>query len=417
MKYLYTLLFAFCILTSAIHAQSPNCDGQRYIEPIFNNLIETFDVKYGENISVTGQTVELFVDVFEPEESDVNARPLVLLLHGGAFVTGDKSSMHNICRDFASRGYVAASMSYRLFDGPLIPLPDSLALIEVVVQSVEDAFGAMRFFINDTQTDDIFGINPEMIFIGGVSAGGITSIHAAYMDENDDVPAFMSQHIDPDFGLPGASNEFTDITPEVQGVLNYSGAIYNVSWMDENDEPIFSVHDDQDNVVPYGVGFATPFFGIPIVSLQGSEIVHGKAQELGIPSELTTIENSLGHVSYFNNLSSAIAIEVLDNSSVFLEGIACADVSSTESLSQSGMHIYAAPNPSSAEMQIVIPQEFMGGQLEVFDVSGQVKYAQSIRDLNMSLHASDIGRGLFVVRLSADPAYGAFYSTTKIIFK
>ncbi len=417
MKCVYNFLFVFPLLTSAVHAQSPNCDGQRYMEPIFNNLIETFDVKYGENISVTGQTVELFVDVFEPEESDVNARPLVLLLHGGSFVTGDKSSMHNICRDFASRGYVAATMSYRLFDGPLIPLPDSLVLIEVVVQSVEDAFGAMRFFINDAQTDDLFGINPDMIFIGGTSAGGITSIHTAYMDENDDVLAFMTQHIDPDLGLPGASNEFTDINPAVQGVLNYSGAIYNVSWMDENDEPIFSVHDDQDYVVPYGVGFATPFFGIPIVSLQGSEIVHGKAEELGIPSELITIENSLGHVSYFNNLSSAIAIEVLDNSSIFLEGIACADVSSTESLSQADLHIFAAPNPSITEMQIVIPQEFMGGQLEVFDVSGQVKYAQSVRNLHMSLRASDMGRGLFVVRLSADPAYGAFYSTTRIIFE
>lgn len=417
MKHLHTLLFGFFLLTSGIHAQSPNCDGQRYIEPIFDNLIETFDVKYGENISVTGQPVELFVDIFEPDEADVNARPLVLLLHGGAFVTGDKSSMHDICRDFASRGYVAATMSYRLFDGPIVPLPDSLALIEVVVQSVEDAFGAMRYFINDAQTEDLYGINPDMIFIGGVSAGGITSIHTAYMDDNDDVPDFMSQHIDPDLGLPGASNEFTDITPVVQGVLNYSGAIYNVSWMDENDEPIFSVHDDQDNVVPYGVGFATPFFGIPIVSLQGSEAVHAKAEELGMSSELITIENSLGHVTYFNNLSSAIAIEVLDNSSIFLEGIACADVSSSESLSQAGMHIYAAPNPSSSEMQIVIPREFMGGQLEVFDVSGQVKYAQSVQGLNMSLRASDIGQGLFVVRLSADPALGAFYSTTKIIFE
>ena len=256
-----------------------------------------------------------------------------------------------------------------------------------------------------------------MIFIGGVSAGGITSIHTAYMDDNDDVPDFMSQHIDPDLGLPGASNEFTDITPVVQGVLNYSGAIYNVSWMDENDEPIFSVHDDQDNVVPYGVGFATPFFGIPIVSLQGSEAVHAKAEDLGMSSELITIENSLGHVTYFNNLSSAIAIEVLDNSSIFLEGIACADVSSTELLSQTGLQLYAAPNPSSGEMQIVIPQEFMGGQLEVFDVSGQVKYAQPVQGLNMSLRASDIGQGLFVVRISADPAFGVFYSTTKIIFE
>lgn len=412
----FYLLIFFVVLSTTINAQSPNCDGERYISPVFNTLKETFNIKYGENTTLSGETLELFVDIFEPDETGVNERPLVLLIHGGGFVSGDKAMMHDICRGFASRGYVSATMSYRLYDGPFPPFPDSTALIGSVIDAIEDAYGAMRFFVNDAQTDDVYGIDPDMIFLGGGSAGGITSAWAAYMDEGDDIPDFMAQHIDADYGIPGASNDLTAINPEIQGVLMYSGAIYNVSWMDENDEPIFSVHDDGDPVVPYGVGFANPA-GFDLISLQGPEAVHAKAQELGVTSEVYIFENSPGHVSYFQDLSSAVATQVIDSSSVFLEAIACADPASVDNQIKEDLSIGASPNPSNSEIQLVIPQEFMGGQIEVIDVSGKVRLAQEINALNMGLYAAEIGQGLFIVRVSSDPSYGSFYSTTKIIFE
>ena len=59
----------------------------------------------------------------------------------------------------------------------------------------------------------------------------------------------------------------------------------------------------------------------------------------------------------------------------------------------------------------------MGGQIEVIDVSGKVRLAQEINALNMGLHAAELGQGLFIVRVSSDPSYGSFYSTTKIVFE
>ena len=416
MKPYYSFLLTILVLSSAsVLAQSPGCDGERYISPIFSELTETFNIKYGENTSLSGETVELLLDVFEPEESDVNERPLVLLIHGGGFVSGDKAIMHDICRGFASRGYVSATMSYRLYDGPLPPFPDSIALIGAVIDAIEDAHGAMRFFIDDAQNDDVYGIDPDMIFLGGGSAGGITSVWAAYMDENDYIPDFMAEHIDPDYGIPGASNDLTDISPEIQGVLNYSGAIYDVSWMNENDEPVFSVHDDGDPVVPYGTGFANPA-GFPLISLQGPETMHAKAQELGVQSDLYIFENSPGHVSYFQDLSSAVATEVIDSSSVFLEAIACADPSSVDIQNKEYLNIVATPNPSNANILLEIPQEFMDGKVEVFNASGQIKYTQKVSSLNLNLNTTELGKGVFVVRVSSDPAYGSFYTTKRIVF-
>lgn len=416
MKPYYSYLLVLFLFTSvSLSAQSPNCDGERYLSPVFTDLVETFNIKYGENTSLSGEPVELFLDIFEPQESGVDKRPLVLLIHGGGFVSGDKAIMHDICRGFASRGYVSATMSYRLYDGPLPPFPDSIALIGAVIDAIEDAHGAMRFFIDDAQNDDVYGIDPDMIFLGGGSAGGITSVWAAYMDENDFIPDFMAEHIDPDYGIPGASNDLTDISPEIQGVLNYSGAIYDADWMDENDEPIFSVHDDGDPVVPYGTGFANPA-GFPLISLQGPETIHAKALELGVQSDVYIFENSPGHVSYFQDLSSAVATEVIDSSSVFLEAIACADPSSVDNQNKEYLNIVASPNPSTDNILLEIPQEFMDGNIEVFDVSGKIKYSQKVSTLNLNLSTAELGKGVFIVRVNSDPVYGSFYTTKRIVF-
>ena len=382
------------------YGQAPACDGQRYIEEVFTDLTETFDVKYGENITVTGATKELMVDVFEPAGDVEVKRPLLLLIHGGSFVFGDKSDLHDICRSYARRGYVAATMSYRLFDGPIVPLPDSIALVEVVVQSVEDASAALRYFKDNAVNDNTFGIDPDQIVIGGISAGGITSVQVAYMDDNDEIPDFMALNIDDVYGLAGNSNDLTDINTDVIGVLNFSGAIYNTAWMDADDEPIYSVHDDGDNVVPYGVGYAAPFFGIPIVSLQGSEAVHGKAIELGINSELVTIENSLAHVSYFNNLSSDIAQEVLLGSSTFVENLVCNDPSSVEELSAL-MNTTAYPNPSDSEILIEWSADLKDARLLVFDQLGKLVIEKEVSGFSTTVSKENIGTGFFIAKIEA----------------
>lgn len=51
-------------------------------------------------------------------------RPFILLIHGGGFVGGDKSSWEDECKEFAKRGYVTASINYRLgFTANDLPFP------------------------------------------------------------------------------------------------------------------------------------------------------------------------------------------------------------------------------------------------------------------------------------------------------
>ena len=56
------------------------------------------------------------MDIYTPDgDTEIN-RPLILFIHGGSFYGGDKSSVdcQDFCKEFAKKGYVTASVNYRL---------------------------------------------------------------------------------------------------------------------------------------------------------------------------------------------------------------------------------------------------------------------------------------------------------------
>lgn len=64
------------------------------------------DVAYGP---LNGETLDLCLP-----GGAATARPGVLLIHGGGWQGGDKSQYEDLCRRLAERGFVAATMNYRL---------------------------------------------------------------------------------------------------------------------------------------------------------------------------------------------------------------------------------------------------------------------------------------------------------------
>ena len=114
MKYLLSAL----LLCSAVFSQS-DCLDNRYIDDIFN-VTMTNEVEYGENTneSFIGSeyTQTLYMDIYEPDNDALENRPLIIFMFGGAFIGGSKSSgdIVNLCLNYASRGYVAAAIDYRL---------------------------------------------------------------------------------------------------------------------------------------------------------------------------------------------------------------------------------------------------------------------------------------------------------------
>ena len=72
---------------------------------------------------------------------------LVVLAHGGSFISGDKSDLSETATFLAKAGYVVASINYRLLD----VTPTQLAFKQVVINAVADMKAAVRYFNKDAE--------------------------------------------------------------------------------------------------------------------------------------------------------------------------------------------------------------------------------------------------------------------------
>lgn len=109
-----------------------------------------------------GSDPEQTVDVCLPKaDPKYPVRAALLAIHGGSWARGDKADVgfYDVCRWLASKGFVTASVDYRL--APAHPFPAGL----------DDVHSALNWLRAPEQVER-FGIDPERIGAFGGSAGG-----------------------------------------------------------------------------------------------------------------------------------------------------------------------------------------------------------------------------------------------------
>ena len=304
MTYHKILIFS---LISFIFGQF-ECDGVRYTDEIFSEVNVTSNVLYGGNYNpnVWGQEQwhNLYMDVYEPVGDEVEKRPLVFFLFGGSFVAGSKSSpdIVELCTRYAKMGYVASAIDYRL-TGDLVWFPNETTAFKAAAKGIHDLKGAIRWFRMDEEMNNEFRVDVDRIYAGGVSAGGIIAVNAAYLDLNSEIPDFILQFIEENGGLEGSSGN-EGYSSEFHGIINLCGAVGDPQWMVEGDVPIVNVHGDEDSIVPYGDGLIT-LFGLNM-QVYGSYVINEVMLNLGNQSALYTFEG-LDHTPF---ISSSLAMDI-----------------------------------------------------------------------------------------------------------
>ena len=389
MKKCLPLLIALLLLVPALRAQ--DCDGMRFDHPVFEDLTTTSNIPYGRATTVGGKNQVLLMDVYEPAGDTMKARPLIVLAHGGAFVTGDRTQTAELCEEFAMRGYVVANIAYRLIDKILL---DSTGLHGAAMMSVMDMRAAIRYFREDAHKDNQFKVDTSLIFAAGISAGGIMASQVGYLDREDDIPTHIQKIIDNLGGFEGNSSYNTKYTSAVHGVLNYSGALLRVGWIDADDPPLYSAHDDMDNVVPcaYGNSDLIPF---PLY-LYGSCAMTTHAETIGISNQLHLISNSSKHVSYFKE--SGPAQLVIDESASFLKSIICSATGIEPALSASAARASVYPNPFESRVSIDYPGQIRG--ISVFDIRGTLVWQLRNPD-SKDLELGHLPGGLYIFQIES----------------
>lgn len=394
MRKIYLLLPVLFVIVS-LNAQKPGCDGSRYLDNNFATVKKS-TVVYAPTIGHLGQNINLQMDVYEPDGDTLAARPVVILAHGGSFILGDKSNMQRWCELLAKKGYVAASIQYRLYPFLILGLPDSLDIFDTAVKATGDMKAAVRYFREDAATANLFRADSENIFIGGYSAGAVTALHTAYLGEDDEVPAFLQTMINANGGLEGISGTATNKTYDATSgaVINMSGGMYRSHWVDGTEPPLVSVHGTADATVPYTFGLAAN-----IAFLEGSSLVHAQANAVGLWNNLLTVPGA-GHTNLYDQPAWQPYMDTFwVNTTTLLESIVCATSSnSTEPVSAEPWAIF--PNPSSgAALNIQFPESATSTTLLVFDLAGRIVFQQHNVSNQQPIRLNQLPKGTYLAQM------------------
>lgn len=177
-------------------------------------------VNYGDGMEVTGgaDNAASFADTYEGEsyldvsyasvsESDVmdiflpesdQDVPVVVMIHGGAFMFGDKE-MEQVSRCFQpllDGGYAVATINYRLADEAVYP------------GAVADAKAAVRFLKANARE---YGIDGENIFVWGESAGAYLANMVAETSHVEELNGDVDNNLEYDSSVKGLVSFFAPV--------------------------------------------------------------------------------------------------------------------------------------------------------------------------------------------------------------
>ena len=276
-------LFGFKILLFSLFFSlntSNSFSQKRYKDNVFTELDSIIDIKYGAAINVKGEKEDLLLDMVTPKSDTFKKRPLLIFIHGGGFKNNSKKGSFSslLCNSFAKKGYVTASIDYRL---RLESNADIKDYHEAMYRAQQDGRAAIRYFRRYAEK---YGIDTAQIFLTGSSAGSKTALAIAYMDVNE-IPSDIDQKkwgsIEGDGGNEGYSSK-------VKGVINNWGAMIDYKWIQKGDVPLFNVAGTKDKTVPYDSSFDYHSFKY------GPYILYKHCLSLGISTGWRPF-NGIGH--------------------------------------------------------------------------------------------------------------------------
>ena len=283
MKHLFALFF-FCFASYIYVSAQPPIP---YSSAQFGVRSQS-NIKYGTVTNFAGKSENLSLDLYKPINDNNCKRPLIVFIHGGAFIGGDKAdaSIVALCKEMTKYGYVAASINYRLKGHvatnftPVATCPtaivssclQSLDTVEVyrgIYRGMQDVKGAIRFLKARAALDST---DTNAVFVSGESAGSILALAASYINKESERPAFCGAL--PDAGTPDA--DLTSCLPagysltrpdlgSVEGTLNLNGQdatvkgcadFFGAVWSDvfdgPNDPALYLYHQTTDVIVDCG---------------------------------------------------------------------------------------------------------------------------------------------------------------------
>ncbi|WP_206482254.1 alpha/beta hydrolase [Nonlabens ponticola] len=229
-----------------------------------------------KNASYGNHTQQTY-DLYLPANRKANTTQTIVLLHGGSWVSGDKSSMDFMVQRIQSSlpNHAIINMNYRLANGSTVKaFPNQLEDIELMLDTLQEQSGSWQ--ISDKTT------------LLGVSAGAhLSLLYAAAYDESDQVNKVINIVGPTDF-----TDDFYAGNPSFQFMFN---ALVDVPALNTND-PVTAVSPAQRITTSMPAVFN--FYGNQdrLVALSQLESLEKALDQFAIPYESTIYDG--GHANW-----------------------------------------------------------------------------------------------------------------------
>lgn len=218
---------------------------------------------------------DLALDLYRPKTPPASA-PLIVFVHGGSWRGGERDDYRRYLVDYAAKGYVTASVSYRLAQEAHYPA------------AVDDVRSALAWL---AARSGRYGFDPGRVALVGGSAGAHLAMLVAYSsplesgtsaagdrpDGRESGPALTIRGVVNFYGPADLTSEFARSHPTVQDFL---GASYEsapdvfrraspIVHVTPDDPPTLVLHGTLDEVVP----------------IEQSDRLVARLEEAGVPHE------------------------------------------------------------------------------------------------------------------------------------
>jgi acetyl esterase/lipase len=210
------------------------------------------------------------MDVYFPDAG--GPWPVLVYVHGGAWMHGDKSEAGMFARLMTAQGYLVVSVNYRLYPEAQFP---------AMIQDVKCAIRSLR--ANAAQ----YNLDPNRIGAVGVSAGGhlvsllgTTDASAGwdvgeYLDQSSHVQAVIAMA-----GVMDLSRNFPNA--DIEAMKRVGFGEYNVAeaspvtHVTSTTPPFLLIHGDRDELVP----------------VEQSQLMYDRLIQENVPAQFVVVKNA-----------------------------------------------------------------------------------------------------------------------------
>lgn len=230
------------------------------LEPEIPETIE--EIKDVEYKNVNGKSLQM--DFYRPKNAD-RPLPLLLFIHGGGWKSGKRSDYLVYLTSFAQKGYMTATVSYRLKRDSIYPA------------AVEDVTDAVKWLFENGEN---YGYDPDRIALIGGSAGAHLAMLAGYGWENRASQHNKTCRVKAVVDIYGPVDLTTEYARNQRLVNGFIGHAYSekpelyrqaspIFWLNDSCPHTLILHGTSDTLVP----------------VSQSDTLKSRLDALGVPCE------------------------------------------------------------------------------------------------------------------------------------